>query len=319
MKKGAILSGYGIVQTQVLKMEIDMRSKLVYCYLASMTGKNDWCWPKITTIQGDLKIAKSAVTKAIKELEGNGLLLIEGLNKNPWVKNRKYQILHLLEDIESIKKGSVEGSTVEPSEVPPKIHRRFRHKTFDGSEGEPSNNKNNLTKIKEQKQEAATPPVAAVALKDETKAVVPGGSFTPAIKTEIDFAWSAMKELKVLPDAKGGRDSLFHAMRMIATRPRYNGHAVEILKQANEYFGRIIKMATNDGGFPLTESRRKGWLIGTFEGAIEASIRYTPKEVIPAIQWALQDAWWKSRFNGFDHLPAVILQYRDGVASGKIK
>lgn len=302
---------YTLINNFCLKdPSISAKAKGIFAYVMSLP--DDWKF-YASELKNHFRDGIESISSGLKELEVKGYL-----ERNK-VKNEKSQFMgweyHFFEE----PKKSVK---VQPKREKPKPENPFSVFPKTGNPQLQSIDSDKILikqKTKKKEEEAATPPVAAVALKDETKAVVPGGSFTPAIKTEIDFAWSAMKELKVLPDAKGGRDSLFHAMRMIATRPRYNGHAVEILKQANEYFGRIIKMATNDGGFPLTESRRKGWLIGTFEGAIEASIRYTPKEVIPAIQWALQDPWWKSRFNGFDHLPAVILQYREGVASGKIK
>lgn len=74
MKKRIPVSGHGVVQRDVMKMDINVYSKAVYCLLMSYKGDKNACFPSIKTITEDLRISKSTVVRSIKELELVGLV-----------------------------------------------------------------------------------------------------------------------------------------------------------------------------------------------------------------------------------------------------
>lgn len=48
------------------------RAVTVYMYLKDRTNKDGICWPGIRTISTDLKISRSTVQRALRELEQSG-------------------------------------------------------------------------------------------------------------------------------------------------------------------------------------------------------------------------------------------------------
>ena len=56
-KKKKMPSGYGMVQTAVMKLPgLSMSAKAVYSLLASYTGNQEYCWPTLETIiEGQIK------------------------------------------------------------------------------------------------------------------------------------------------------------------------------------------------------------------------------------------------------------------------
>lgn len=77
MKKLIPRGGQGSVQIDVLKMDMSIYSKAVYCLLSSYKGEKQMAFPSVRTMSSDLKISKSTVLRAIKELEENNLLLVK--------------------------------------------------------------------------------------------------------------------------------------------------------------------------------------------------------------------------------------------------
>lgn len=61
--------GYGTVQRDFMQMDISVYAKCVYTLLRTYSGEKDSCYPSMKTICDDLKISKSTLIRAIKELE----------------------------------------------------------------------------------------------------------------------------------------------------------------------------------------------------------------------------------------------------------
>lgn len=88
-------TGYGIVQTEVMKLKtISIQAKALYSYLASITGSKEFCFPKQETIANDLCISRQYVSRLIKELIDNKLLVKDKLY-NDTRQNKKYYVLYL--------------------------------------------------------------------------------------------------------------------------------------------------------------------------------------------------------------------------------
>lgn len=76
MITGKLKDGYGIIQRDIMTMDINPYSKNVYCLLVSYTGKENTCFPSLKTISENLKISKTTVIKSIKELTQHNLILV---------------------------------------------------------------------------------------------------------------------------------------------------------------------------------------------------------------------------------------------------
>lgn len=110
MKYKKMPTGYGIVQTEVMRLKtISIQAKAVYSYFASMTGSKDFCFPRQDTISADLGISISSVKRYINELVENGLVRKGKLYKD-MRKNNKYEVMFL--DYEE----TTEDSTNRPPE-----------------------------------------------------------------------------------------------------------------------------------------------------------------------------------------------------------
>lgn len=94
-KTKKIIGGYGIIQTEVLKLKIHPYSKLIYAYLASLTGSKEFCWPSIETISRDLGISMRTVTKCLRELENNNLIKKSKYKKTQAGRKNKYEVFFL--------------------------------------------------------------------------------------------------------------------------------------------------------------------------------------------------------------------------------
>ena len=57
------------------------RAKAVYMYLRDRMNGQRQCWPGIARIAGDLRLSRSTVKRALKELERSGYLLRERRNR----------------------------------------------------------------------------------------------------------------------------------------------------------------------------------------------------------------------------------------------
>lgn len=57
------------------------RAKAVYMYLQDRMDSQRQCWPRIARIAGDLRLSRSTVKRALKELERSGYLLRERRNR----------------------------------------------------------------------------------------------------------------------------------------------------------------------------------------------------------------------------------------------
>ena len=53
------------------------RAVTVYMYLKSRANKNGYCWPGIRTVGKDLKLSRSTVQRALRELEKSGWIIKE--------------------------------------------------------------------------------------------------------------------------------------------------------------------------------------------------------------------------------------------------
>ena len=63
--------------TFLYRTDLQHRAISVYIYLADRANKNGECWPAIPTIAEELKLSKSTVRRAIRELRQAGLLETE--------------------------------------------------------------------------------------------------------------------------------------------------------------------------------------------------------------------------------------------------
>jgi|GEM_PF-5252347 len=91
-------SGYGIVQTAVMRLNISIQSKAIYFLLASYTGSKDYCFPKIETICNDMNLSKPMVIKYLKELEDNNLIKKSKLYVHSKRNNNKYEVMFIDEE-----------------------------------------------------------------------------------------------------------------------------------------------------------------------------------------------------------------------------
>jgi hypothetical protein len=93
-KTSRMPTGYGIVQKEVMKMDISIQAKAIYCLLSSYTGSKEYCFPSIKTISDDLKISEKLVYKYMKELKQTGLVIISKLYSDQR-NNHKYEICYI--------------------------------------------------------------------------------------------------------------------------------------------------------------------------------------------------------------------------------
>jgi hypothetical protein len=139
-------SGYGMIQTEIMKMKISIQAKAIYCLLASYTGSKDYCFPSISTISTDLMISEKLVYKYLKELKIIGLVIISKLYSDSR-NNHKYEINYIedvenvhIQHVENVHVGTVDNGNVQPVENIPIINNNSIN-----------NNSINNTKIKQAK------------------------------------------------------------------------------------------------------------------------------------------------------------------------
>lgn len=58
----------------IYRDDVSKHAVSVYRYLVDRAGKNGYCWPAISTIQKDLKICRTNIKEALRELERKGYL-----------------------------------------------------------------------------------------------------------------------------------------------------------------------------------------------------------------------------------------------------
>ena len=61
----------------IYRDDVSEKAVTVYRYLIDRAGKNGYCWPAINTIQKDLKICRTSIKTALRELERKGYLIIK--------------------------------------------------------------------------------------------------------------------------------------------------------------------------------------------------------------------------------------------------
>lgn len=135
-------------------------------------------------------------------------------------------------------------------------------------------------------------------------------AFPAEVKAEFDFAWQAGKEHGLVPEVGKEKQSMFFAMVAILNRVQVKGYSLENMKQANEYFGRIVRLGSKEGTLPLTQSGRAGWAVNMFEASLEMAARYKREEIMPAVDWALQDFFWKKSFTSLKCIPSILHQFK---------
>lgn len=122
MKKRIPVSGHGIIQRDVMRMDMSIYSKCVYCLLMSYKGEKNACFPSLKTISDDLRVSKNTVLKSISELEDNDLLIVQRTKKNNGENSVNLYIPDLIyEDIEVVRGGSPHEPPSSPHE-PPLVH-----------------------------------------------------------------------------------------------------------------------------------------------------------------------------------------------------
>lgn len=98
MITGKLKDGYGIIQRDIMTMDINPYSKNVYCLLVSYTGKENTCFPSLKTIAENLNISKTTVIKSIKELIKYNLILVtKSKSVQANYDNNIYEPLFILE------------------------------------------------------------------------------------------------------------------------------------------------------------------------------------------------------------------------------
>ena len=71
MRKG----NFFIIQNQIFEYKLSATTFIVYCYLCKCNNKTGGCYPSKRTIATACGIAVSSVSKAIKQLHENGLVI----------------------------------------------------------------------------------------------------------------------------------------------------------------------------------------------------------------------------------------------------
>ena len=74
---GRIQQGYGIIQREIMRSDVSVYSKAVYCLLVSYAGEKESCFPSLKTMCDDLQISKPTVIKSLKELIKIGFLVAD--------------------------------------------------------------------------------------------------------------------------------------------------------------------------------------------------------------------------------------------------
>ena len=54
--------------------DLPARARMVYMYLQDRANKDGSCWPAVKTIARDLKLSRSTVKRALRDLEQTGYL-----------------------------------------------------------------------------------------------------------------------------------------------------------------------------------------------------------------------------------------------------
>ena len=89
-------TGYGIVQTEIMKLkDLSIEAKAIYSLLSSYTGSKDYCFPKIETMCEDLGISEQRFYKHIKKLKEKNLIKVSKLYNNDMRNNNKYEVLYI--------------------------------------------------------------------------------------------------------------------------------------------------------------------------------------------------------------------------------
>lgn len=88
-------TGYGIVQSDIMKMkDLSIQAKALYSLLASITGSNTYCFPKMETISEYLGISRQMVSKYMKELVEKKLIKKTKMY-NDIRNNNKYEVMFI--------------------------------------------------------------------------------------------------------------------------------------------------------------------------------------------------------------------------------
>lgn len=74
--------GYGVVQRDFMTMPISIYAKAVYTLLRTYSGEKHSCYPSLKTICDDLRVSKSTVLRAIKELEEISMVAVRRSKKS---------------------------------------------------------------------------------------------------------------------------------------------------------------------------------------------------------------------------------------------
>ena len=73
--------------------ELPHRARAVYMYLQDRANGKGSCWPGINTIASDLKLSRSTVKRALRDLEQAGLMIKERrCRENGSATSNLYQI-----------------------------------------------------------------------------------------------------------------------------------------------------------------------------------------------------------------------------------
>jgi len=91
--------------TVYARYDLSPRAKAVYMYLLDRANRAGQSWPAIPTVAHDLSLSRSTVQRALKELEGHGLLQREPR----WRENggRSSNLYYVVEKTDSSTKGEV--------------------------------------------------------------------------------------------------------------------------------------------------------------------------------------------------------------------
>lgn len=73
--------------------ELPHRAVTVYMYLKNRANKDGVCWPGIRTIGADLKLSRSTVQRALRELQRGGWIAVEPRHReNGSSSSNRYRI-----------------------------------------------------------------------------------------------------------------------------------------------------------------------------------------------------------------------------------
>lgn len=133
MKKIELVSGYGIVQRDVMRMPgVSKEAKSLYALLASYLGNAEYCWPSMETQARDLQCSVATIKRLQRELEKANLLGKEKLYPDEFGKSHnKYRLYGVADSSPMSYLTDHERPITQLTHEPQKNNIRNKHETVE--------------------------------------------------------------------------------------------------------------------------------------------------------------------------------------------